>query len=234
MIEFLYEVLEKVGYIHPIHPPLTHIPMGLVVGTFIFALVALLVRRPILPPLAYNRIILLALVLSFPTILFGYTDWQHFYEGAWLFPIKLKLALSGVLIVLLLIALIIGRKTKAETNGTLAIYALSFLTVIVLGYLGGQLVFEGEGRPLAVPMRFMAGEKLFATNCNDCHPQGSGVLNAPQISNYNTLLSFIRNPKGPGGSQIPMTPFPPEKISDTQAMKLYQYITKVLEKSKSK
>jgi hypothetical protein len=29
-----------------------------------------------------------------------------------------------------------------------------------------------------------------------------------------------------------MPPFPPEKISDTQAKKLYQYITKVLEKSK--
>ncbi len=82
MIELLYQVLEKIGYFHPIHPPLTHIPMGLVFGAFTFALVALLFRRTILPQLAYNRIILLALVLAFPTILFGYTDWQHFYEGA--------------------------------------------------------------------------------------------------------------------------------------------------------
>ena len=79
MIEFLYETLEKIGYVHPIHPPLTHIPVGLIFGAFIFALIALLFRRPILPQLGYNRIILLALVLSFPTILFGYT--LH-YQGA--------------------------------------------------------------------------------------------------------------------------------------------------------
>ena len=228
MIEFLYEALEKIGYVHPIHPPLTHIPMGLVFGAFIFALIAFLFRRTILPQLAYNRIILLALVLSFPTILFGYTDWQHFYEGTWLFPIKMKIALSGVLIVLLLIALIVGRKAKAETKGMLAIYTLCFLTVIVIGYFGGQLVFEGEGRPLTVPMRFMAGEKLFANNCNECHAGGGDILNAPQLADFKNFLSLLRHPPED------MPPFPPEKISDTQALKLYQYITKVLEKSKSK
>ncbi len=228
MIEFLYEALEKIGYVHPIHPPLTHIPMGLVTGAFIFASAAFLFRRPILPLLAYNRIILLALIFSLPTILFGYTDWQHFYEGAWLFPIKMKLALSGVFIVLLCIALMVGRKSKAETKGTLAVYTLCLLTVIVLGYFGGELVFEGEGRPLAVPMRFMAGEKLFATNCNDCHPHGEDILNAPQLSDVDNFRAYLRNPRGD------MPPFPLEKITDKQAMKLYGYITKVLEKSKSK
>ena len=228
MIELLYQALEKIGYIHPIHPPLTHIPMGLVFGAFIFALIALLFRRTILPQLAYNRIILLALVLSFPTALFGYTDWQHFYEGDWLFPIKMKIALSGILIILLFVALIVGRKAKTETKGTLAIYTLCFLTVIVLGYFGGQLVFEGEGRPLTVPMRFMAGEKLFATNCNECHAGGGDILNAPQLAEFKTFLSLLRHPPED------MPPFSPEKISDTQALKLYQYITKVLEKSKSK
>jgi uncharacterized membrane protein len=228
MIELLYEMLEKIGYLHPIHPPLTHIPMGLIFGVFIFASMAMLFRRTVLPQLAYNRIVLLALVLSFPTGLFGYTDWQHFYDGAWLFPIKMKLALSGVFIVLLLIALVAGHKAKAETKGTLAIYFLCFLTVTALGYFGGQLVFEGEGRPLTTPMRFMVGEKLFATNCNDCHPHGEHILSAPQLSDFNTFRAYLRNPKSD------MPPFPPEKISDTQAMSLYQYITKVLEKSKSK
>ncbi len=228
MIELLYQALEKIGYIHPIHPPLTHFPMGLIFGTFVFALIALLLRRPILPQLAYNRIILLALILSFPTILFGYTDWQHFYEGAWLFPIKVKLALSGILIILLLCALIIGSKTKPETKGTLAIYTVCFLTVVVLGYFGGQLVFEGEGRPLTVPMRFMAGEKLFAKNCNECHPGGGDILNAPQLSNFEAFLSLLRHPPED------MPSFPPERITDTQGLKLYKYITKVLEKSKSR
>jgi len=224
MIELLYETLERIGYLHPIHPPLTHIPMGLVFGAFIFALIALLFRRTILPQLAYNRIILLALIFSFPTGLFGYTDWQHFYEGAWLFPIKMKLALSGVFIVLLSIALVVGHKAKAETKGTLAIYFLCFLTVTALGYFGGQLVFEGEGKPLAVPMRFMSGEKLFATHCNDCHPHGEDILDAPQLSDFATFRAYLRNPKRD------MPPFPPETISDQSAKKLYRYIIRVLEK----
>jgi len=228
MTEFLYEALEKIGFIHPIHPPLTHIPMGLVFGAFIFALIALLFRRPILPQLAYNRIILLALILSFPTMLFGYTDWQHFYEGAWLSPIKIKLVLSGILVILLFIALMVGRNAKAETKATLTIYTLCFLTVIVLGYFGGQLVFEGEGRPLTVPMRFMVGEKLFAAHCNDCHPGGGDILTAPQLLEFQAFLSLLRHPPED------MPSFPPERITETQALKLYGYITKVLEKSKNK
>ncbi len=228
MIEFLYDTLEKIGYVHPIHPALTHIPMGLVIGAFIFAVIALLFRRSVLPQLAYKRILLLAFVFLFPTVLFGYTDWQHFYEGAWLFPIKMKLVLSGVLIVLLVIALMVGRKAEKETKGMLAVYALCFVAVTALGYFGGQLVFEGEGRPLAVPMRFMAGEKLFAVNCNDCHPRGEDILNTPPLSDLDTFRSYLRNPKGD------MPPFPPEKISDVQAKRLYQYITKVLEKPKGK
>jgi uncharacterized membrane protein len=74
MINVFFQLLDKIGYVHPVHPPLTHIPMGLVIGAFFFALVALLFRRSILPSLAYRRIILLALIFAFPTALFGYTD----------------------------------------------------------------------------------------------------------------------------------------------------------------
>ena len=140
----------------------------------------------------------------------------------------MKIVLSGLFIVLLVTALMVGRKAKAETKGTLAIYTLCFLIVIVLGYFGGELVFEGQGRPLTVPMRFMVGEKLFATNCNDCHRHGEDILNAPPLSDFDNFRAYLRNPKGD------MPPFSPEEISDTQAKKLYQYITKVLEKSKSK
>jgi len=234
MIDSLYQLLEKIGYTHPIHPSLTHIPMGLIIGVFLFALISLIFRRTILPSLAYRRIIILALIFAFPTALFGYTDWQHFYEGEWLLAIKIKLVLTGLLFVLLFIAVLFGRKSEVETKGGLTIYTLCFLTVIVLGYFGGQLVFENEGRPLTVPVRFLAGEKLYAANCNECHPGGSGILNAPQLSDYNTFLAFIRNPKGPGGSQIGMPPFPPEKLSDMQGKKLYRYIFRVLQKPEKK
>jgi uncharacterized membrane protein len=218
MIEFFYKFFDKIGYIHPVHPPLTHIPMGLVIGVFVFALVALLFRRSILPSFAYRRIILLALIFAIPTAIFGYTDWQHFYDGVWLFPIKVKLVLTGVLMVLLIIAYILGRKRESETKGMLAIYTLCLLTVTILGYFGGQLIFEGEGRPENVPIRYLAGEKLFATNCSECHPHGSDILNAPQLVSFDTFLSFLHNPSGG------MPSFPPDKISDQDAMKLYHYI----------
>jgi uncharacterized membrane protein len=218
MIDLFYQFLERIGYTHPIHPPLTHVPTGLVIGVFTFALVAVLFRRTILPQLAYNRIILLALIFSFPTILLGYVDWVYFYEGAWSFPIKVKLVLSGVLLILLYIALVNGRKAKTETRSTLTLYTLCFLTVAILGYFGGQLAIEGEGRPQAATVRFLSGEKLFAVNCSDCHPNGNDISRAPQLADFNTFLMYLRNPQGT------MPPFPPDKISDKQATKIYRYI----------
>ena len=228
MIDSFYQFLEKMGYDHPLHPPLTHIPMGLVIGVFIFVWLAMLFRRSMLPQMAYNRIILLAFIFSFPTILLGYTDWQYFYEGAWSFPIKIKLALSGVLLILLSIALVSGLKAKGESIGALTIYTLCFLTVAILGFFGGQLSMEGEERPLTVPIRFLSGEKLFAADCNECHPGAGDIMNAPQMADFSSFLAYLRNPQGV------MPPFPPEKLSQKQAMKVYQYITKLAEKQKAK
>jgi uncharacterized membrane protein len=221
MIDLFYQLLDKIGYTHPVHPPLTHIPMGLIIGAFIFALVALLFRRTILPSMAYRRIILLALIFTFPMALFGYTDWQHFYDGDWLFPIKMKLILTGALIVLLFIGVIFGRKKETETKSSLAIYTLCFLVIAALGYFGGQLVFEGEGRPEKVPIRFLVGEKLFAANCNDCHPRAGDIINAPQLVDFKKFLALLRNPPAS------MLPFPPEQISDQKAMRLYLYLVQL-------
>jgi uncharacterized membrane protein len=221
MINLFYELLEKIGYTHPVHPAFTHIPMGLIIGAFIFSLVALLFRRTILPSIAYRRIILLALLFAFPTALFGYTDWQHFYEGDWLFLIKVKLVLTGVLIVLLFIGVIFRRKKEAETKSSLAIYTLCFLVITALGYFGGQLVFEGEGRPEKVPIRFLAGEKLFAANCSNCHPRGGDILNAPQLEDFKKFLTLLRNPPAS------MPPFPPGQIPDRKAMRLYLYLVQL-------
>ena len=53
MIDFIFQALAKMGYTHPAHPPITHLPVGLVAAAFIFAFVALLFRRTILPSLSY-------------------------------------------------------------------------------------------------------------------------------------------------------------------------------------
>ena len=40
MIESIYQILAKIGYSHPLHPPATHLPAGLIIGAFIFAFLA--------------------------------------------------------------------------------------------------------------------------------------------------------------------------------------------------
>lgn len=228
MIESMYKFLEKIGYTHPLHPPLTHVPMGLVIGIFIFVLVAGVLRRPVLPIVAYRRIILLALVFTFPTILLGYADWQHFYEGAWLFPIKVKLGLTAVFLILLVVAFIYTRRIESETKGALAIYTLCFLTVAALGYFGGQLTLEGEVPSEAVPMKFLAGKRLFMANCDDCHSGGEGIVNTQPLSSFDAFRAYLRNPKEG------MPPFPSEELPDQQAMRLYKYINGVLGKGVGK
>jgi mono/diheme cytochrome c family protein len=225
MIDFIFQAFGKMGYTHPLHPPITHLPVGLVAATFIFALVALLFRRTILPSLSYDRIILLAFIFAFPTIFLGYADWQHHYYGAWLHPIKVKLVLSGVFLILLFVGLIYGRKAGGESKGALAIYALCFLSVTGLGFYGAQLSLEEKPvAPTEAVNRFQAGEELFATNCSSCHSQKSDIFTSPQFVNLSTFLAFIRNPVGPTGTPINMPPFLADKITDDQGLKLHQYL----------
>ena len=40
MIEFVYQTLANLGYSHPLHPILTHVVLGMVIGGFLFAAAA--------------------------------------------------------------------------------------------------------------------------------------------------------------------------------------------------
>ena len=107
MIEFIYQTLTKLGYTHPLHPTLTHVPIGMVMGAFLFVLVALIFRRTNLAQSARHCSIL-ALIAAVTTALLGIMDWLHFYGGSLLFPIKMKLALAGILIIFLTLVVIFG------------------------------------------------------------------------------------------------------------------------------
>ncbi|MFX1554633.1 MAG: c-type cytochrome [Promethearchaeota archaeon] len=238
MLDFIYEVFARIGYNHPIHPTQVHMPIGLLTGTFFLGWTALLLRRQILK-LSARHCLILALIFFFPTVLLGFMDWQHYYAGAWLFPIKIKLALAGILLVLLVTGIILTRNAGVGYKSTLTIYTLCFLTVVGLGYFGGELVYGGRGP--AGPRELKAGEKLFTANCGSCHPHGGNILDpnlplrsASQLTEFNTFVAFIRTPKFPDGSPGPMPPFPPSKISDQQGRELYEYITKVLANPKGK
>jgi uncharacterized membrane protein len=169
MIESVYQILAKIGFTHPLHPPATHLPAGLIIGGFVFALIAWIFNRKSLAQTARHCFIL-ALVMAVATILLGLMDWQHRFGGAYLFEIKMKLVLAGILLFLLLVAVVYAALTGTFSKTLVAIYALCLLTVIGLGYFGGELVYgtktgkETETKGLAAD-----GSALFKQNCSACH-----------------------------------------------------------------
>lgn len=169
MIEFIYQTLARFGYSHPLHPTLTHVPIGMVIGSFLFVLVALIFRRSNLAQTAEHCTVL-ALIGALPTALLGLMDWQHFYGGLFLFPIKMKLTLAGILIVFLILAVIFGFLGESFSKIVVSLYVLCLLCVIGLGYFGGELVYGTRGSAAEVSEGPAAeGALVFQQNCSACH-----------------------------------------------------------------
>lgn len=176
MIESIYQLLARIGYTHPLHPPATHLPAGLIIGGFIFALGAWIFNRKNVAQSA-RHCFMLALITAIPTVLLGLMDWQQRFGGAYLFEIKAKLVLAGILLLLLLVAVVYSALAGGLTKTHMAIYTLCLLTVIGLGYFGGELVY-GTREPAAAEASGLAssGEQLFKQNCSACHLTDSTAI----------------------------------------------------------
>ncbi len=151
MFHPFYVLLEKLGYTHPIHPMVTHITVGLTIGTLVFGLVSLIFRRARLKLTAWHCA-MLAIISIVPTVLFGVMDWQEKLSGQWIPTIIAKMILAGSLFVTLLLALLLGRPRDGEDQAqwpwrnaraivALVLYGVSTGIVITLGFLGGILVY---------------------------------------------------------------------------------------------
>jgi len=235
---FVYELLAKIGYMHPIHPTEVHMPIGLVVGSVVFAVVALIFRSLNLS-LTARHCIILSFIWVFPTMLFGYMDWQHYYAGVWLFPIKVKIIVAFMLMALLFISLLLGSRYGARAKITLLFYFFCFLCVVVLGYFGGQLVYGSRYMTPSAPQEYKAGELVFDHNCSGCHPHGGNAItpslplvSAPQLNQEDKFTEFIRDPRKPDGSPGVMPKFSVSVLPDNKARELYQYIINVLKNPK--
>jgi mono/diheme cytochrome c family protein len=246
-IDALYQLLSKIGFKDPLHAPLTHFPVALAVGAFLFFLVAILFRRKSLVFTA-RHVSILAFLFAFPTILFGVFDWLRFFKGAWIFEIKIKMILAGAVLVILAVGIILGRKLPVRTAPMLIAYALAAVAVIGLGYYGARLVYGGwtSGASVAVAegaaggqagakpasqAALKAGGDLFAANCQRCHPNGDNVMMAQlplktskRLSSGKSFMAFLRAPGLPDGTKGLMPAFPPKQLSDQQAGELYAYI----------
>jgi len=223
-MESLYQFLQSMGYTHPLHAPITHVPIGLVIAVFLFGFFSLILRREFLTPPAYRSLNVLALVFLLPTVLFGYADWVHFYRGAWSFPIKAKIILSAVLLVLLVLAVLAGRGNRASSVRAVLVYALCFATVSGLGFYGGEIVFAGTGQETVLAANDPGGDKVYAQNCAMCHPRVQDLVKTTPMADVQAFLSFVRQPRKPDGSPSLMPAFPVQKLPEGDARAVYRYI----------
>ena len=175
MFEFIYQTLTNFGYNHPIHPTLTHLPIGMVMGALIFVLIAVITRKKHLARTARHCSVL-ALIAAVPTALLGLMDWQYFYGGAFLFPIKMKLILVGILIVFLTLAVIFGFFGETFSKLIISLYVLCLFSVIGLGYFGGELVYRTKTPATEIAEGPTAeGAVVFQQNCSTCHRTDSAA-----------------------------------------------------------
>ncbi len=139
MIERLYSLLETLGFSHPLHPMLTHIPMGMIIGMVTFSLLGIVWKKPNFSQTAYHCSIF-ALLAVIPVISAGILDWQQFQEGEWSGLIVAKMVLGGTLTALLATSVILKKK-GVPTKKLLLIYLLCLACAGGLGYSGGELVY---------------------------------------------------------------------------------------------
>jgi mono/diheme cytochrome c family protein len=125
------------------------------------------------------------------------------------------------------------------------IYALAFVCVTGLGWYGARLVYGGwsgsSAETAAAPTTpagsttkaaaAPAGQRLYASNCASCHPNGGNVIEASlplksskKLADLASFTAFIRSPKMPDGSAGSMPPFPADQLGDEATNELYSYI----------
>jgi mono/diheme cytochrome c family protein len=238
MIEALYRFLKNLGFSDPLHAPIVHIPIGLVIGAFVFFVVALAFKRKQLVITARHASIL-ALVFSFPSILFGVLDWIHFYHAKLLPAIQVKIGLAAALLILLTLGIVLGGGVKVRNLAMVVIYSLSLFAVVALGYFGATLVYGGfspaasAAAPAsgAAPAGFDAGKALFADNCQACHPGGGNsvapkypVKGSKRTGSLGQFEAFLRAPTMPDGGAGDMPAYDTNALSSGQVKDLYAFV----------
>jgi uncharacterized membrane protein len=149
MIDDLYALLAKFGFNEPLHSPMTHMPIGLVVGALIFFLVAVIFKKKNLALTARHASIL-AFIFAFPTIMLGVMDWIHFYHATLFVPIMIKMALAGIALIVLGTGIILGSEIKLHTMTMTILYVVAFVVMIGLGYFGSGIIY-GRGLQIKAP-----------------------------------------------------------------------------------
>ncbi|MBU1196696.1 MAG: hypothetical protein KKE62_06800 [Proteobacteria bacterium] len=140
MTQAIFDFLHSIGFRHPLHPALTHIPMGMVMGAVTFRMVSFLPKFRFLAKTGYHCVIL-GLLGVFPTVFTGYLDWQHTFGGQWEFLIILKMVLAVALTIVLATIAYIDDPESPRLDKTSLLYILIIVLAIGLGFSGGELQY---------------------------------------------------------------------------------------------
>jgi len=171
MVESIYSLLNVIGFTHPLHPALTHIPIGLIIGALVFRALSVALEKPVLTRTARHCLILALATLPLVALL-GIIDWQHFYKGAWIFQIKVKTGLAAALLALLSLVILFDSERYEARWKCLSGYLICGILAITLGFFGGELVY-GTQKAQTAGARLVAlaekGASIFETNCAKCH-----------------------------------------------------------------
>ena len=140
MTQFIYSLLVKIGFKHPLHPAIVHFPIGMAMGGLAFTVMVLWLKKTELIPAAFYSHIL-GLLTLLPTMLLGYMDWQHFYNGAPNPLIIAKIILGFILMASFSYAILLGWRGEVNTKKYFIISLLCFVVTILLGFCGGELQY---------------------------------------------------------------------------------------------
>lgn len=140
MVETIFEFLRNVGFEHPLHPAMTHIPMGMAMGAATFRFASFLPKMKSLAKTGYHCAIL-GILGIFPTAFTGYLDWQHTYGGDLEFLIILKMILATVLFGLFAAIGFLDDPENPKIDYRTILYLLIIFVAIGLGFSGGELQY---------------------------------------------------------------------------------------------
>lgn len=249
-METFYQTLYTLGYTHPVHPTMVYLPIGCVMAAVIFGLTAMFFKRSSLL-ISAQHCINLAFIAALPTIIFGYMDWQYFLGGNLIFPIRMKIFLAALLILLLFITVVYQWKFSRNRKPLLALYTLCFFNVVALGYYGGEIVFSGFAKhnkasetpaaektmPPNAMITYAEISDIFHQNCIQCH-KGPGAPYDLQLDTYEHVMKGglegkVIVPGNPADSELihrlkgesrPAMPFRKEPLPGDQIDMLIRWI----------
>lgn len=131
---------------HP-HPVSVHFPVALLIMAAAFSVLGLLFNIPLLDGAGFANVVAATLMTPF-TIMTGLLSWRYNYGAVWTSIYRRKAALSALLLVLALAAVLLRGLTGAEMGDEstaywvyLALLVLMAPLVMGIGYLGGKITF---------------------------------------------------------------------------------------------